>query len=164
MPASATTCKLARQDPSLISRNENAFESRRVRTQPAMWISSQGSSRKSTRLINVRMHLDRLAAANCQSGSIQALWRKICRQGAKVAKGRRRGKLRCYGLWGASEWKMEIRLLLLNLASWSLVSFAGRAMRPRSADSCRDFQTANERESCGLQVVDSGSKMQPLLI
>src|SRR5438128_9466659 len=34
VPASTTTCKLARHDPSFNSRNENPLESRRVRSQP----------------------------------------------------------------------------------------------------------------------------------
>ena len=48
-------------------------------------------------------------------------------------------------------------------------SIPGRAMRPRSADSCRDVQTANEREGTrmgekrGSWIVDRGSKNKPLL-
>ncbi|MGA0854587.1 MAG: hypothetical protein ACO3RK_07210, partial [Luteolibacter sp.] len=49
---------------------ENAFESRRVRTHPAMWISSQGSSRTSTRLINVRMRMNKQVRGACQSSYI----------------------------------------------------------------------------------------------
>ena len=46
---------LAKQEPSFSSRNENPFESRRVRTQPARVTDSRGSVAARMFLINVRM-------------------------------------------------------------------------------------------------------------
>src|SRR5215471_12117297 len=55
MPASATTCKLARQEPSFSSRKEKPFESRRVRTQPLISTLFRGSVAARIRLISVRI-------------------------------------------------------------------------------------------------------------
>lgn len=44
MPASATTWREATLEPSLISRKENALESRRVRTQPCTSMSGISAS------------------------------------------------------------------------------------------------------------------------
>ena len=55
VPASTTTCRLARQEPSLSSRKEKPFESRRVRTQPLTVTASFGSVAARRCLISVRM-------------------------------------------------------------------------------------------------------------
>jgi hypothetical protein len=55
VPASTTTCRFARHEPSLSSRNENPFESRRVRTQPLTVTASFGSVAARMCLTSVRM-------------------------------------------------------------------------------------------------------------
>src|SRR5262245_50668773 len=55
VPASTTTCRFARQEPSFSSMKEKPFESRRVRTQPLTLRFSFSSVEAKTCLIKVRI-------------------------------------------------------------------------------------------------------------
>src|SRR6185369_11053330 len=57
VPASTTTCRFARHEPSFSSRNEKPLASRRVRTQPLTTSPSFGSDDARTCLMSVRMKI-----------------------------------------------------------------------------------------------------------